>query len=77
MTTKDILEQLEKLGTQKMRDKNTKRGATGDQFGVKKGDIRTIAKPIKSNHELALGLWETGNLEAQLLAVLIIDPKKL
>jgi 3-methyladenine DNA glycosylase AlkD len=44
---------------------------------VKLGDIRAIAKKIKAHHELALGLWATGNVEAQLLATLIIKPRSL
>jgi 3-methyladenine DNA glycosylase AlkD len=44
---------------------------------VKLGDIRTIAKKIKTDHELALELWDTGNVEAQLLATLIIKPQSL
>jgi 3-methyladenine DNA glycosylase AlkD len=61
---------------------NTKVGPDGtappkNQFGVQMGDIRTLAKKIKTNHELALKLWETGNFEAQLLATLIIKPKLL
>ena len=48
-----------------------------NQFGVKLGDIRAMAKKIKIDHELAIKLWETGNVEAQLLATLIIKPKSL
>ena len=36
-----------------------------------------MAKKIKTDHELALNLWDTGNVEAQLLAMLIIKPKSL
>lgn len=52
-------------------------GVGDNQFGVAMGDIRTIAKKIKSDHELAQKLWDTGNLEAQLLATLIIKPQSL
>ena len=48
-----------------------------EQFGVKLGDIRALAKKLKTDHELALKLWDTGNVEAQLLATLIIQPKSL
>ena len=41
------------------------------------GDIRSLAKKIKTNHTLALELWGTGNVEARFLATLIIDPKQL
>src|SRR5690606_38127698 len=44
---------------------------------VKLGDIRNIAKGIKLNHKLALELWETKNIDARLLAILILKPKEL
>ena len=77
MKVKEILAQFEALGDERMRAQNKKRGAGDNQFGVKMGDIRNLAKKIKTNHELALELWDTGNVEARFLAALIIDPKKL
>jgi 3-methyladenine DNA glycosylase AlkD len=77
MTLKETLTQLEALGNEKMREHNSKHGAGHNQFGVKMGDIRTLAKKIKTNHPLALELWDTGNIDARLLAALIIVPKKL
>ena len=77
MTLNEALEQLKALGNEKTRAHNTKHGAGGNQFGVKHGDIRVLAKSIKTDHELAMSLWETGNLDAQLLAILLIKPKDL
>ncbi len=77
MTVHEILAQLQSLGDDARRAHNTKAGAPDNQFGVKLGDLRVIAKKIKTNHELALELWDTGNVEAQLLATLIIKPKSL
>ncbi|WP_121811643.1 DNA alkylation repair protein [Mucilaginibacter kameinonensis] len=77
MTTAEILKKLESLGNEKMRLHNKKNGAHDNQFGVKLGDIRKVADTIKSNHELAKALWETGNVEARLLSTLIIVPKLL
>ena len=68
MTVKDTLKQLEALGDEKVRKHNTKWGAGDNQFGVKLGDIRALAKKIKSNHELGKTLWKTGNIDAQFLA---------
>ena len=77
MTLKDILAQLESLGNEKVRAHNKKYGAGDNQFGVPLGDIRKLAKKIKTNHALALTLWETGNVDARLLAILLINPKNL
>ena len=77
MTVKEILAELKALGDDARRKHNTKAGAPDNQFGVKLGDIRALAKKIKTDHELALDLWDTGNVEAQLLATLIVTPKSL
>lgn len=77
MTVKDILSELKSLRNEKMVAHNSKHGATNNQFGVKLGDIRNLANKIKANHELALELWQTKNIDARLLASLIIKPKAL
>jgi 3-methyladenine DNA glycosylase AlkD len=77
MHAQQILAQLKSLGDPGRFKHNAKAGAPENQFGVKLGDIRTLAKKLKTNHPLALELWHTGNVEAQLLATLIIKPKSL
>ena len=77
MTVAEVLAQLKSLGNEKMITLHKKNGAGDNMFGVKMGDIRTIANKIKSDHELALKLWDTGNIDAKLLALLIIKPKEL
>jgi 3-methyladenine DNA glycosylase AlkD len=77
MTLKESLKQLEALGSEKMRAQNRKRGADDHQFGVRLGDIRKLAEKIKTNHEMAIALWQNGNLDARLLAILLIEPKNL
>ncbi|MFO0958894.1 MAG: DNA alkylation repair protein [Isosphaeraceae bacterium] len=77
MTVQEILAKLESLGDAARRKHNTKAGAPDNQFGVKLGDIRAVAKKIKSDHELGLKLWDTGNVEAQLVATLILKPRAL
>ncbi|MFT5492441.1 MAG: 3-methyladenine DNA glycosylase AlkD, partial [Limisphaerales bacterium] len=77
MTLKEALTQLEALGSDKMRAQNRKHGATDNQFGVRRGDVRKLANKIKINHELAMSLWETGNIDAQFLAILLIKLKAL
>lgn len=77
MKLNEALKQLKSLGTAKVREQNAKGGAGDNQFGVSLGDIRVLAKKIKTNHALALSLWGTGNVDAQFLATLLIEPKKL
>ena len=77
MTLNEALKQLKALGNEKVRAQNAKSGAGDDQFGVSLGDIRALAKKIKTNHELGQSLWKTGNADAQFLATLLIQPKKL
>ncbi|HQR06440.1 MAG TPA: DNA alkylation repair protein [Gemmatales bacterium] len=74
---KDILAQLKSKGDAKVRTLNVRNGAGDKQFGVKLGDIRGIAKKIKPNHELGMALWDTRNLEAQLITTLLIKAKDL
>ena len=77
MTLKETLKQLKALGNEKVRAQNARSGAGDDQFGVSLGDIRKLAKQIRTDHELALSLWETGNVDAQFLSTLLIKPKNL
>jgi 3-methyladenine DNA glycosylase AlkD len=77
MTLDQTLKQLKALGNEKVRTHNTKNGVGDNQFGVSLGDIRVLAKKIRTDHPLALSLWETGNVDAQFLATLLIQPKKL
>ena len=77
MTLKETLKQLKALGNAKVRAQNAKSGAGDNQSGVSLGDIRVLAKKIRTDHLLALSLWETGNVDAQFLATFLIQPKKL
>lgn len=76
-TLKDTLAQLEALGNEKVRAQNKKRGAGDNQFGVRLGDIRKMAEKIKTGHPLAIELWGTGNMDAQLLGILLLKPSNL
>ena len=76
-TLKDTLAQLKSLGNEKVRAHNKKYGAGDDQFGVQLGDIRKLAAKLKTNDQLALALWDTGNIDARLLAILLIKPQNL
>ncbi len=77
MTLTEILDRLESLGDEKVRARNRKNGAGDNQFGARLGDIRKLAKEIKTNHKLAIALWDTENIDARLLATLLLNPKNL
>src|SRR5262245_24629318 len=77
MTLKETLAQLKALSDEKIRAHNKKNGAGDNQFGVQLGNIRKLAKKIKTNHELANALWETENIDARFLAILLIKPQDL
>ncbi len=76
-TLEEAMRQLKALGNQGVRAQNAKSGPMGsgagdNQFGVSRGDVRKLANKIKTNHELALSLWKTGNIDAQFLATLLV-----
>jgi 3-methyladenine DNA glycosylase AlkD len=77
MTLEQALAELKALSNEKVLQMNKKNGASDNQFGVKLGDIRTVANKIKTDHTLGLELWATENIDARLLATLIMVPKKL
>jgi 3-methyladenine DNA glycosylase AlkD len=77
MTLNETLKHLKALGNAKVRAQNAKSGAGDNQFGVSLGEIRALAKKIRTDHALALSLWDTGTVDAQFLAALLLEPKKL
>lgn len=44
---------------------------------TKLGELREIAKEIKTDHELALNLWSSGQYLPRMLSILIMDKKQL
>jgi 3-methyladenine DNA glycosylase AlkD len=77
MNIDEVMNELKALGSERMRAFNAKHSAGDNQFGVKMGDLRTLAKRIKTNHGLAMALWQTGNIDAMFLATLLVVPKQI
>ena len=73
----EIMARLESLGSAEVRERNARNNAGNNQFGVKMGDIRQLAREIKLNPALAAELWATGNVDARFLATLLMRPKEL
>ncbi|RDY28183.1 DNA alkylation repair protein [Romboutsia weinsteinii] len=76
-TIENIMENLKSLGDEKRFTYNKKQGVGDNQFGITLGKLRPLAKKIKTNHQLALELWNTENYEARILSAMLLDPKKL
>lgn len=77
MTTQQIMAELESMGTESCKRIFMNHGAKEPLFGVKVQDLKKIQKQVKKNYELALELYDTGNSDAQYLAGLIADEKKM
>lgn len=74
MNERDVLSELERLGSEQTR-KTYKRHGVGDkQFGVSYADLGKLQKKLKTDHDLARKLWSSGIHDAQILATMIADP---
>ncbi|AXE78852.1 DNA alkylation repair protein [Streptomyces atratus] len=71
-TPAEVLAELAGLEDPKARAVNERHG---DDHGVNLGKLRALAKRLKTQQELACGLWETDDTAARLLAILICRPK--
>lgn len=77
MTLESIMQELATLGSESTKRTFKNHGAPEPFFGVKVGDLKTIVKRIKKEHALSLALYDTGNSDAQYLAGLIADERKI
>jgi 3-methyladenine DNA glycosylase AlkD len=71
-TVAEVLAELAALEDPKARAVNERHG---DDHGVNLGKLRALAKQLKTQQDLALALWATGDTAARLLALLICRPK--
>lgn len=77
MTVDEVMTELEAMGTEQIRKIHWNHGARVPFFGVKVGDLKTLAKRIKKDQKLAEALFATGNSDAMYLAGLINDDKAM
>jgi 3-methyladenine DNA glycosylase AlkD len=68
----EVMAELAALEDPKARAVNEKHG---DDHGVNLGKLRAVAKRLKTQQDLAIELWATGDTAARLLALLICRPK--
>ena len=77
-TLKDVLQWLERRGTEKQIKELDRYGISATEpFGVKVGDLKKYARKIGTDHDLAQQLWATGRYEARMLASMIDDPSRV
>ncbi|WP_019202432.1 DNA alkylation repair protein [Tsukamurella sp. 1534] len=69
----EIVAELAELEDPKARAVNERRG---DPHGVNLTTLRALAKSIGTDRELAGALWHSGDVPAQLVALLISRPKQ-
>lgn len=77
LTLAQTMAELEAAGTEQARKTYRRHGAPDPVFGVSFATLKTLAKRIGTDHELACALWETGNFDARNLAVKIVDPQQM
>ncbi len=77
MTVKEIMAQLEAMGSESVKKILLKHGVKEPFFGVKVADLKPIEKKIKKDYQLAKDLYATGNADAMYLAGLIADDEKM
>lgn len=72
----EMVDELRALGSQAHRAGMARFGIEIDRAsGVSIPDVRSLARRIGKDHELAQALWATGHHEARLLACFIDDPR--
>lgn len=71
----ELMSELKALGTEQNCKIYKKHGVKAELYGVSFANLEKLKKQIKTNHQLALKLWESGNHDARILATMIADPK--
>jgi 3-methyladenine DNA glycosylase AlkD len=78
MKVDEIISYLESNKNEVNRQGMSRFGIKVDRaFGVSMVDIRSLAKTIGKDHQLALDLWETGYHESRILATIIDVPAQV
>lgn len=77
MDVETLLRELESRGSAQTRKTYGRHGVRGPMFGVSYKDLGILTRRLKTNHSLALELWETENHDARILATMIADPATL
>jgi 3-methyladenine DNA glycosylase AlkD len=71
-TAAEVIAELAALENPRARAVNERHG---DDHGVNLTQLRAVAKRLKTQQDLAVELWQTGDTPARLVALLICRPK--
>lgn len=74
MTPDQVMQALARMGAAQNVAVYARHGVTDPMFGVSYKNLDSLKRRIKTDHALALQLWDTGNHDARVLATLIADP---
>lgn len=77
MILDQVMSELAAKGSDAYKRTMLRHGAREPFFGVKISDMKLIHKKIKGDQTLALALYATGNGDAQYLAGIVADGKKM
>jgi len=77
MKLKEVMAALKARGSEPIRRILMKHGAPASLLGVRIGDMKPIAKRIKGDQALALELYATGIGDAQYLAAMVADGRRM
>ena len=77
MDLPDVMAALKSKGSESVKRIFFRHGAREPFFGVKVADLKPLAKQLKGQQELALALYATGNGDAQYLAGMIADGRRM
>ena len=86
MDLNDIMKELEALGSEQTVKVLKRHGARDPFFGVRIADMKKLVSKVKKAnkadgkdglHQLALGLYKTGNSDAMYMAAYMVDPLKI
>jgi 3-methyladenine DNA glycosylase AlkD len=73
----DVMKDLEAAGSPEARSAAEKRGVTPPHFGSSPAALTALAAAIGTDHDLAEGLWHSGNFDAMDLATRIAVPARM
>ncbi len=73
----ELIEELRKIGNERMRKYFMSKGARDPVFGSSTGAMKPLAKPYRNDQALAELLYDSGVYDAMYLAGMIANPKTM